>query len=450
MDKKLTVLENPIYSPLAVAKLPQKQQPNKDILHCDLNNFYASVECLENEQFRDKPLVVCGNAEERRGVVLAKNYIAKSYGIKTGQTLWEAKKLCPFLVSTNARFDRYIYYSNLVREVFLEYTDFVEPFSIDEAWLDVTKSKIFGTPLEIAVKIKQKIKKEIGLTASVGVSFNKTMAKLGSDIKKPDAVTQITHENFKEKVWPLPVNELLMVGPRTLFKLKKIGICTIGELANLPLSFLQQKFGIIGVYLNEYANGTENKPVKKYGDPEKIKHIGNTTTCYRDLREDFEVKEVFTLLAQKLAERLFLKNLPPVKHISIYIKNNLLESCCKRTVLNAPIFACNDILNEAFKLFKSFYRWDKPIRALGISLGGFIKNEHQLSFFDKPQKNCTLNSLNGIILPKKTAQKNLEKTTIMLNEKFGNKALFKGSTLFDENLGLKGTMHSIHPISFLK
>ena len=450
MNKPLLVQENPIYAQNAVAILPTKQKPNKNILHCDLNNFYASVECLENENFRNKPLVVCGCVEERKGVVLAKNYIAKSFGIKTGQTLWEAKKLCPFLISTNARFDRYIYYSNLVRQVFLEYTDLVEPFSIDEAWLDVTHSKVFGDPLKIAVNIKNKIKKEIGLTVSLGVSFNKTISKLGSDMKKPDAITHITHENFKKLVWCQPVENLLMVGPRTLFKLKKIGIVTIGHLANLPLNFLQKKFGIIGVYLSEYANGLENKPVKQFGNPEKVKHIGNSTTCYKDLHHNFEVREVFTQLSQKLAERLFVLNLPPIKHLCVYVKNNLLQTQVKRIVLTKPIFASNDILNESFNLFKSFYLWQNPIRALGINLGGFIKNENQLSFFDTPQKQQSVNCLCGNTLSKTIAQKNLEKTTIDINKKFGENTLFKGSCLFDKKLSLKGSMHSIHPISFLK
>ena len=240
------------------------------------------------------------------------------------------------------------------------------------------------------------------------------------------------------------------VTSNSLLKLKKIGITTIGELANLQLDFLQQKFGIIGVYLNEYANGIENKPVKKFGEPEKIKHIGNSTTCYRDLHENFEVKEVLTLLAQKLAERLFLLNLPPVKHIIIYIKNNLLETYSKRVVLKKPIFTSNDIFFEAFNLFENFYLWQNPVRALGISLGGFIKNENQISFFDSEPKVPSVNCLSSVEMCKKQAQKNLEKTAILLNEKFGEKALFKGSSLFDKKLCLKGSMHSIHPMSFLK
>ncbi len=450
MNRKILVNENPIFAENSIAKFKQKQMPNNSILHCDLNNFYASVECLENSDFKNKPLVVCGNAQERKGVVLAKNYIAKSYGIKTGHTLWEAKKLCPFLVYTNARFDRYIYYSNLVREIFLEYTDFVEPFSVDEAWLDVTHSKIFGSGTEIAVKIKNKIKKELGLTVSVGSSFNKTISKLGSDLKKPDAVTEISHNNFKQVVWPLPVENLLMVGPKTLFKLKKIGIVTIGELAKCPLSFLQQKFGIIGVYLNEYANGVENKPVKIFGTPETIKHIGNSTTCYKDLRELFEIREVLCILAEKLAERLFLENLPPVKHLSVYVKDNLLQNHHKQIVLKQPIFYSSDILNSAFSLFKSFYSLENPVRALGISLGGFIKNKNQLSFFDEPQKQTSKSCLNATVLPKKTALINLEKTAISINKKYGENTLFKGSVLFDKKHLLNTSAHSIHPISFLK
>ena len=199
------------------------------ILHSDLNSFYASVEIMLNPDLRGKPVVVCGSTENRHGIVLAKSELAKRCGVKTAMVNWEAKRLCPDLIMVEPHFEQYMKYSKLAREIYCRYTDLVEPFGMDECWLDVTDSgMLFGSGFDIAQRIRREMKEELGLTVSVGVSFNKIFAKLGSDMKKPDAVTEISIDDYKEKVWPLPVNELLYVGRSTVQKLNFYGVHTIG------------------------------------------------------------------------------------------------------------------------------------------------------------------------------------------------------------------------------
>ena len=220
---------------------------NRTILHSDMNNFYASVECLYNPKLRGKPLAVGGDAEARHGIILAKNYEAKRFGVQTGEALWQAKQKCRELIIVEPHYDKYIRFSQMAREIYGEYTDQVESFGLDECWLDVTGSeKLFGTGRQIADQIRERIKFELGITASVGVSFNKVFAKLGSDMKKPDATTVIPPDSFREKVWPLPVNELLYVGRATHRKLHTYGVNTIGDLAKADVNFLKLVFGKVG------------------------------------------------------------------------------------------------------------------------------------------------------------------------------------------------------------
>ena len=241
----------------------------RTILHSDLNNFYASVETLKNPAFKDVPLAVCGSVEDRHGIVLAKNQLAKEMGVKTGEVIWEAKKKCRDLQTVLADHASYEKISKEVRKIYARFTDKIEPFGIDECWLDVTHSqKLFGTGEEIAEKIRQTIKEEIGITVSVGVSFNKVFAKLGSDMKKPDAVTIISEENFRKKVWKLPVEDLLYVGRATKKKLNSIGIKTIGEIATTNEKVLRGLLGAWGSTLYKYANGQDDSPVESRADEE--------------------------------------------------------------------------------------------------------------------------------------------------------------------------------------
>ena len=235
------------------------------ILHSDLNNFYASVECLDNAALRGKPVAVCGDPALRHGIVLAKSYEAKAFGVATGQAIWEARSRCPGLVVVPPRYDRYLELSHQVRELYLQYTDQVEPFGLDESWLDVGGSaSLFGDGKQIADTLRRRVRGELGLTVSVGVSFNKVFAKLGSDYRKPDATTVITRENYRELVWALPVSDLLYVGPATTRKLGRYGVYTIGALARSSPEFLHAVLGKVGVMLWQFANGLDRSGVSPY------------------------------------------------------------------------------------------------------------------------------------------------------------------------------------------
>ena len=251
------------------------------ILHIDMNNFYASVETLYDPSLKDIPMAVGGDKERRHGIVLAKNMLAKAKGVKTAEALWEAERKCPGIKFVPPHFERYAKYSRLAKEIYMQYTDMVESFGLDECWLDVTGSRrLFGSGREIAEEIRARVKDELGLTVSIGVSFNKIFAKLGSDYKKPDAVTAFTRENFKELVWPLPAADLLFVGKSTQEALRKYGIYTIGDAAKADRKLLKRLFGKAGEQLSMYANGEDRSPVRRVNEHEEIKSIGNSTAYH--------------------------------------------------------------------------------------------------------------------------------------------------------------------------
>ena len=275
------------------------------ILHCDLNNFYASVECAINPILWTKPMAVTGNPRTRHGIILAKNQIAKELGVKTAQTIWEAKKLCPNLICLPPQFELYQEYSKKVRAIYLRYTDLVESFGPDECWLDVTKSThLFGSGEEIADTLRRVVKEETGLTISVGVSFNKFFAKLGSDLKKPDATTVISRENFKEKIWGLPADDLIFIGKKTYAKLNRLNIYTIGDLAKADEKILKQQFGILGPQYKLMANGEDTTPIAHQDFIDKTKSVGNGMTAIRDLTTREEIEAMIYTLAEKVAFRM--------------------------------------------------------------------------------------------------------------------------------------------------
>lgn len=267
------------------------------ILHSDCNCFYASVEMLHHPELEGLPLAVGGDPEARHGIVLTANYIAKRKGVKTGMALWQARAACPDLIFVPPRMDLYLRFSRMAREIYLEYTDQVENFGCDEAWLSVEKSRgIKGDGMTIAKEISDRIKTELGITVSIGVSWNKIFAKLGSDYKKPDAITLISRENYKRIVWPLPASDLLYVGRSTSRKLSSVGIRTIGDLANADPSHLHSLLGKMGYVLHGFANGLDDSPVTTDGYHAPIKSIGNSTTAPRDLTCDTDVKIILMAL----------------------------------------------------------------------------------------------------------------------------------------------------------
>jgi len=342
------------------------------ILHSDLNAFYASVECMLNPELKGKPVAVCGNEAERHGIVLAKSEEAKKFGIKTGHTNREALKLCKELIIVHPRHGEYSRYSKLVRAIYARYTDKIEPFGIDEAWLDVS---CCANNIEegriVAEQIRNEVKSELGLTVSIGVSFCKIFAKLGSDLKKPDAVTCISRENYKEKIWPLAASEMIYVGKSTAKKLERYGIHTIGQLAQTPPFFLKEHFGVNGINLYNFANGNGGLKVETDGYEPESQSIGHGTTARYDLSTNDEVHILISELSQEVAKRLKAEKLS-ARGIQITVKDNDLTNHDFRKTFQTQTQSHRVITEEAFELFKEKYNWTKKIRAVTVRVINLI------------------------------------------------------------------------------
>lgn len=408
----------------------------RTILHSDMNNFYASVEILFDPTLRGKPIAVSGDAEARHGIVLAKSYEAKACGIRTGETLWEAKQKCPDIVFVPAHYDRYLKYSALARELYVEYSDLVEPFGLDECWIDVTGSThLFGSGESIADQLRTRIKKELGLTVSIGVSFNKVFAKLGSDMKKPDATTVLRPDNFQQLVWDLPVSNLLYVGPATTAKLAKFDIRTIGALANSDVKFLYWLLGKNGIMLHEFANGRDTSNVRPYYHIPPIKTIGNSVTTPRDLITDDDVKITLLALAESVAARLREQNCL-CRTVQLGIRDNTLWSYERQTTLSLPTSNATELLYAAFQLYKLHHTSGKPVRSLSVRALGLVPHHEQLSLYPDEQA--------------RRKEHDLEVIIDRLRNKYGYHAIQRGIALLDPALDLdaKGE-HVIHPIGFL-
>ena len=412
---------------------------SRTILHVDLNNFYASVVCLYNPAIRDKPVIVCGDIEARHGIILAKNYPAKAMGIKTGDAIWEAKQKCPGLVMVRADFNKYMRFSRLARAIYADYTDKIEPFGIDEAWLDVTGTEqIFGTGADIANTIRKRFKDELGLTGSAGVSFNKIFAKLGSDMKKPDATTVITEDNYREKVWPLPVGELLYVGRSTRRKLESRAIYTIGDLAARDVYSLRLLLGVWGETLHSFANGLDSAPVRQSGEESIVKSVGNSTTTVRDLINNEDVKLIIYVLAESVAARL-RKHGFKCKTVSISVRGNDLVSFERQGKVISPTFTSKDIAQKAMELFIANYNWNMPIRSLGVRGADLVTADgHQQLDLFSPASN-----VNAEVL---------EQTIDNIRKRFGHYSVQRCSMMLDQQLtGFNPKDENvIHPVSYFR
>ena len=338
------------------------------ILHSDCNSFYASVECLHHPEIREKPVAVGGDIEQRHGIILAKNQLAKQFHVSTGEAIWQAKQKCPELIVLPPNFPLYLRFSRLARDIYLDYSNRVEPFGLDEAWLDITSSENQKDKGErTAHEIRKRIREELGITVSIGVSYNKIFAKLGSDYRKPDAVTMITKENYRQIAWPLPVSDLLYVGPATKRKLNGFGVHTIGELAQTPVEILRSKFGKIGDILWCFSNGLDSSPVADFQNQPVVKSIGNSTTAPRDLERDEDVKIILYVLADSVARRLREQGLKG-RTIHISIRDNSLFSFTRHKTLGFYTNLTGEIAGEALSLFREHYRWKRPVRSVGISV----------------------------------------------------------------------------------
>lgn len=355
----------------------------RTILHSDINCCYAAIEHLHHPELEGKPLAVGGDPESRHGIVLTADYIAKRYGVKTGMALWQAKQVCPNITFISPRMDLYLRFSRMAHEIYADYTDKQEAYGIDESWLDVTESvNIKGDGYKIANEISRRMKSELGITVSIGVSFNKIFAKLGSDYKKPDAITTMYKDEFKTKAWALPVSDLLYVGRSTTAKLSRFGIKTIGDLARTEERFLVSQLGKMGSVLWGFANGYDDSPVKKENTSAPIKSIGNSTTTHRDLVNDEDVKIVIYMLAESVAHRL-RKNGFKCRVVEISVRDNDLMSFTRQHKINNATNITEEIAKEGYRIFKENYKWNKPIRSLGIR-GSDLVNENyceQLDFF---------------------------------------------------------------------
>ncbi len=409
------------------------------ILHSDLNNFYASVESLYNPAIRNKPVVVVGDEEKRHGIVLAKNYIAKSFNIKTGDTVWEARQKCQGeLTCVPARFDLYLYVSRLVKDIYREYSDKVESFGIDEAWIDISHlCQNFDEATKIADNIRTRIIAEIGLTVSIGVSFNKVFAKLGSDMKKPNATTVITPDNYQNLVWRLPATDLLYVGRATASKFEKANIKTIGDLAKADMKYLKLTLGKMGGVLHDFASGKDVSPVTSIYDNEKVKSFGNSTTCPIDLSSSEQVKSVIYLLAESVAERMKKKGYYTTC-VSMWVKDTNLQSYERQATIPTTNVS-DDIADTAFKLFKDNYTWDLDVRALGVRVTNLVDGAIQYDIFD-----------NGKKLEKK---QKLESAIETLRARYGYNAIRRGNIMENEKLSTLNPhteVHVIHPVGFFK
>jgi len=408
------------------------------ILHSDCNSFYASVECLHHPEIRDKPVAVGGDVEQRHGIILAKNQLAKRYNIQTGEALWQARQKCPDLVIMPPNFPLYMRFSKMARKIYLDYTDQVEPFGLDEAWLDVTgNAAIQGDGLTIAKEISNRIKVEMGITVSIGVSYNKIFAKLGSDYKKPDAITVIAKKNYKEIVWPLPAGDLLYVGRSTQRKLSGIGVHTIGDLAGLSQNILHSIFGKWGDILYCFSNGLDTSPVAQYDNQPLVKSIGNSTTTPRDLTCDEDVKIILYVLSDSVARRLREQGFK-ARTICISVRDNGLSSFTRQHTLNKYTNITLEIVQEGIDIFRKNYDWNKPIRSIGISVtdlvGDTIVTQTDM-FTDETRRE---------------QREQLDSTVDWLKNRFGSYCVQPAVLLSDTELsGFDPKKnHTIHPVGY--
>lgn len=387
----------------------------RTILHCDLNCFFASVELLHHEDLRNVPVAVCGNPAARHGIILAKNEPAKQFGIVTAETVWEAKKKCPDLILLPPHHDQYRMYSQKVNAIYEQYTDLVEPFGIDESWLDITGSAhLFGSePHHIADEIRSRVRRELGLTLSVGVSFNKVFAKLGSDYRKPDATTVISRENWKELVWPLAVGNLLYVGQAAQKVLRQYGVETIGQLAACSPELLDTLMGKAGRQLWNYANGLDRERVRSKADLEPMKSIGNGTTFRKDLTSRDQVRTGVAVLADSVAARLRACELY-AGGVQITIRTHDFNTVSRQKQFPAPTHLMRDLTNGAMELINRTWKPPTPIRMLtvtAIHLSPASEAFEQVNLFDLEQR------------PQTEKREKLERTMDEIRGKFGADAI---------------------------
>ena len=390
------------------------------IFHCDLNCFFASVELLDKPALWDVPVAVCGDPKSRHGIILAKNEPAKKRGVQTAETVWQAKKKCPVLVLLPPHHELYEVYSRRVNEIYGRFTDLVEPFGIDESWLDVTGSlHLFGGDARaLADRIRATVKAETGLTVSVGVSFNKVFAKLGSDLKKPDATTVIPPEGWRDIVWPLPVGDMLFAGRSTQRVLGQYGIETIGQLAACPEEMAEQLLGKMGGQLWRYANGLDNSPVRPGHQREPVKSVGNGTTFPADLVRWEQIRQGLAPLCDSVATRLRRQRLY-AGGVSVTLKGADFKTVSRQTRLDEPTHLMRDIWETAQELARQIWKAPTPIRAMTVTA---------LYVTEDGQAYRQLDLLGQASAKRNERQEKLESAVDAIREKYGSGAIRFGQT----------------------
>ena len=408
------------------------------ILHSDINACYAAIEHLHRPELNGKPLAVGGDSEARHGIVLTADYIAKKYGVKTGMALWQAKQVCPELNIVSPRMDLYLRFSRMAHEIYGEYTDLQEPYGVDESWLDVTaSSSLKGDGYKIAKEISNRMKLELGITVSIGVSFNKIFAKLGSDYKKPDAITTMYEDEFKSKAWALPVSDLLYVGRSTNQKLARFGIKTIGDLARTDEHLLMSQLGKMGGILWAFANGYDDSPVKMEHTHAPIKSIGNSTTTPRDLETDEDVKIILYILAESVAARL-RDNGFKCRVVEISVRDNELYSFTRQHKIDHATNITGEIATEAYRIFKENYNWRKPIRSVGVRGADLVNDNYweQMDLFSSVEQ--------------REKQMKLDDAVDTIRRRFGFYSVQRGLMYRDKILSSVNAKedHTTHPIGY--
>lgn len=408
------------------------------ILHSDMNYFYSSVEHLHRPELAGKPLAVGGDPEARHGIVLTADYIAKKRGVKTGMALWQAREVCPEIIFVPPRMDLYMRFSKMAFEIYSEYTNLIEPFGLDEGWLDVSASTtIKGDGEKIAQEISSRIKYELGVTVSIGVSFNKIFAKLGSDYKKPDAITTMYRNEFQSKAWNLPVGDLLCVGRSTQRKLVNFGINTIGDLARTDERLLESHLGKMGGILWAFANGYDDSPVRLEHTHAPIKSVGNSVTTPRDLETDEDVKIVLFVLAESVSARL-RENGFRCRVIEISVRDKNLNSFTRQRKIKSATNITKEIAEQAFQLFKENYNWSKAIRSLGVRGADLVTDNYweQIDLFASVEK--------------REKQMKMDEAVDEIRKRFGFYSVQRGLMFQDRKLSAVNAKadHTVHPIGY--
>lgn len=410
------------------------------IIHSDLNHCYAQIEEMKVPELRDVPMAVGGHEESRHGIILAKNDKAKEFGIKTGESLRDAFKKCPDLLIVHPNYDDYLYYTEQVKDIYREYSDKVESMGLDEAWIDITASQtLFGEPEKIAKTIQIRVLEELGLTVSIGLSYNKIFAKLGSDMDKHMGLTVITEDNYQEKVWPLPVGDLLYVGRATEAKLKEMGIDTIGKLANFPVHLLQKRLGKMGMIISQFANGNDCAEVAAVDFMNDPKSIGNGITAKHDLHNYQEVRMIYTVLCECVASRLKDINMRGYV-VSIGLRDNELHWFSRQKKLEQATNISSEILKTAMQLVKENWFCEVPLRSVGVSVSKLEKDDGfcQLDLFNSSEN--------------REKEKKIDEAMDLIRNKYGHHMVIRGNTLYDRELtdfDPKGD-HVIHPVGYFK